>query len=115
MSGVEAKAATRMDGRKLFEAKPKRLRRLASPADRQGNQLGVINEMSWNGRRSGLLHSNGDWGLCLNGRRHIGPERTHVGGCEPGEPCNLRPEREWVKDLDKAAERFERGHGLQVD
>jgi hypothetical protein len=58
--------------------------------------------MPWNGHRSGLLHSDGDWGPLPEWLRYIGPERTHVGGCEPGEPCNLRPEREWVKDLDKA-------------
>jgi hypothetical protein len=41
-----------------------------------------------------------------------------VSGCEPREPCHLRglrPEREWVGALNKVADRFEKGHGLQVD
>jgi hypothetical protein len=39
--------------------------------------------------------------------------RHGLGGREPWEPCHLhhlRPENEWARALDKAAERLERGH-----
>jgi hypothetical protein len=55
------------------------------------------------------------WGM--ERRFHLGQRHARwqdgLGGCAPREPCHLhrlRPERERVGALDKAAERLERGH-----